>query len=29
MWAFQQDTTLETNDWQIVELSFGGNVRIV
>jgi predicted lipid-binding transport protein (Tim44 family) len=29
MWVFQQDPTHETRDWEIQEVSFGGNVRVV
>lgn len=28
MWLFQQDTTGETNDWEILDLSFGQAVRM-
>eukprot|EP01080_Neovahlkampfia_damariscottae_P009594 gene9594-1796_t len=29
MWVLQQDATHETRDWEVQEVSFGGNVRVV
>jgi hypothetical protein len=29
IWIFQMDSTQETNDWEIKELSFGGAMRVV